>query len=124
MLSHAILGKAVALLLGVLATGCELTRMKWGSDVTFELDPKSVKVGAEVEVRFSVLKREPGWRYAVALVPDETRLEDHSAAVEVPEGQMRLGLRPSRAGLHAVRVYRSVSGETHYVAGGKVQVEP
>ncbi len=118
------LGKALALLLGVLATGCELTRMKWGSDVTFELDRKSVKVGEQVEVRFSVLKREPGWRYAVALVPDATHLEDHSAAVEVPEGQRRLALRPQAPGLHAVRVYRTIGGETRYVAGGKLQVEP
>ena len=119
-------GRAVTLLVSAALslTGCELTRMKWGSDVSFELDRQSARVGESVAVRFSILKREPGWRYSVALVPDETPLTDHSSAVEIPDGSRALTLQAKTPGLHAVRVYRTQGGETRYVAGGKVSITP
>jgi uncharacterized protein (DUF58 family) len=113
----------VAATLALLGAGCELTRMKWGSDVTFDVDRETVRVGEPVEVRFSILKRDGGRRYFVAIAPEDTPLEDSRGSVEVPAGSRRVTVTPRRAGLNAVRVYVSPPEQPHYVAGRKVRVE-
>jgi uncharacterized protein (DUF58 family) len=121
------LWSAIVLLTGAIAllgAGCELTRMKWGSDVTFDVDRETVRVGEPVEVRFSILKRDGGRRYFVAIAPEDTPLEDSSGRVEVPEGSRRVTVTPRAAGLNAVRVYVSPPEQPRYVAGRKVTVTP
>jgi len=117
--SRAVLACALALL----AAGCELTRMKWGSDVTFDVDRETVRVGEPVEVRFSILKRDGGRRYFVAIAPEDAPLEDSSGSVEVPAGR-RVTVTPRTAGLNAIRVYVSPPDPPRYVAGRKVRVTP
>jgi uncharacterized protein (DUF58 family) len=107
-----VLGAAAALVVA----GCELTRMKWTSDVTFDVDRDTVRVGEPVEVRFSILKRDGGRRYFVAIAPEDTPLEDSSGSVEVPRGD-RVTVTPKTAGLHAVRVYVTPPEQPRYVAG-------
>jgi hypothetical protein len=117
---------SVIVLLSALAipgSGCELTRMKWGSDVTFDVDRDTVRVGEPVEVRFSILKRDGGRRYLVAIAPEDTPLEDSSGAVEVPDSR-RVTVTPRSAGLNAVRVYVTPPEQPRYVAGRKVRVTP
>jgi uncharacterized protein (DUF58 family) len=108
----------------LLVTGCELTRLKWGSDVTFDVDRDAVRVGEPVEVTFSVLKREGGRRYFVTIVPEDAPLEESRGGVEVPAGSRRVTVRPRAPGLNAVRVYVSPPEQPRYVAGRKVSVEP
>jgi hypothetical protein len=98
--------------------------MKWGSDVTFDVDPKTVRVGEPVEVSFSILNRDGGRRYFVAIAPEDTPLEESRGSIEVPAGSRRVTVTPRTAGLNAVRVYRSPPEPPRYVAGGKVQVTP
>lgn len=114
----------VVLAAGVLVGGCELTRMKWTSDVSFEVDRETARVGEPVEVKFSILRRDGGRRYFVAIAPEDTPLDESSGAVEVPPNERRVTVTPRSPGLNAVRVYVSASEQRRYIAGRKVRVTP
>lgn len=98
----------------LLTAGCDLFRMKWTSDVTFNTDRTRIAVGEEVEVRFQVLNDPDGRHYWVALQPTASA-PDHRLGIAVAAGTKSVRLSATESGPHEVRVYCDYRGNPEMV---------
>jgi len=112
---------AFAVVAALVTSGCELTSIKWTSDVTFELDRRELAVGESVEVKFSV-RVEDGRHWWIALVPEDRPFDDPRDRVAIPKGAKTIRVVAEHEGRCEVRVYHDPQGTPAMVARAKVRV--
>lgn len=120
-------GPALGLLAGAVAllgAGCDLIKVLKPTDLAFDVDKQEVHVGEELEVSFSILKRDGGRRYWVTLLPQSVPFDDPTGEVEVPEGARSVHVSATAPGPHSVRVLSDRGGSKRMVAWRKLSVLP